>query len=194
MAQVAAKDADEGDANSEAEVLSKSQPVCILCLPARDEADEIAGMMLAQLLATDECDVQSISFATAASELLGIVEQYHPEAICISATPPAAVMHARHMCAQLRGRIPEVSLVVGLWNAQYDLSKAKKRIGDAARTQVVATLAEAQAQVRLLIQPRSPPSQQDVLEGKAESASTTLPAKSVRETVNVARHAIRNGF
>ena len=31
----------------------------ILCLPARDEADEIAGMMLAQLLATGECLVQS---------------------------------------------------------------------------------------------------------------------------------------
>jgi predicted PurR-regulated permease PerM len=163
----------------------------VLCLAARDEADEIAALMLAQLLATDECDVQSISFATAPSELLNFVEQQHPHVICISATPPAAVMHARHMCEQLRGRIPEVPLVVGLWNAQYDLSKATKRIGDAARTKVVATQAEAQAQVRLLIQSLLPPSQRE--ERKSESDSTTLPVMAVRESLGVAPHALRNG-
>jgi hypothetical protein len=46
----------------------------ILCLPARDEADEIAGMMLAQLLATDECLVQSVSFM-----LPGSQKQVQPE-------------------------------------------------------------------------------------------------------------------
>ena len=44
-------------------------------------------------------------------------------------------------------------MVVGLWNAQGDLSKAKVRIGGGATTHVVATLAEAQEQVRMLIQP-----------------------------------------
>ena len=45
---------------------------------------------------------------------------------------------------------------MGLWNAQFDLSKAKKRIGSVATTHVVATLAEAQEQVCLLIQPLLP--------------------------------------
>jgi predicted PurR-regulated permease PerM len=129
----------------------------ILCLPARNEADEIAGMMLAQLLATGECLVQSVAFTTEASELSVIVEKHKPNLVCVSATPPAAVMHARHLCEQLRGRYPEVPLVVGLWNAKFDLSKAKKRIGSVATTHVVATLAEAQEQVRLLIQPLLPP-------------------------------------
>jgi hypothetical protein len=44
-------------------------------------------------------------------------------------------------------------VVVGLWNAQGDLSKAKTRIGGGATTHVVATLAEAQEEVNLLIQP-----------------------------------------
>ena len=125
----------------------------ILCLPARNEADEIAVMMLAQLLATGECLVESVAVTTEASELSVIVEKHKPDLICVSATPPAAVMHARHLCQQLRGRFPEVPLVVGLWNAQFDLSKAKKRIGSVATTHVVATLAEAQEQVRLLIRP-----------------------------------------
>ncbi len=131
----------------------------ILCVPARDEADEIAGMMLSQLMATGECLVQSCSFSTEARELVDLVESIQPDVVCISATPPAAVMHARHLCTHLRSRFPEVHLVVGLWNAQFDLTKAKIRIGGVATTHVVATLAEAQEQVRLLIQPRLLPSQ-----------------------------------
>jgi len=146
------------EANSKAGILddNSSRPF-ILCLPARNEADEIAGMMLAQLLATGECLVQSVAYTTEASELSAIVEKHKPNLICVSATPPAAIMHARHLCEQLRGRFPEVPLVVGLWNAQFDLSKARKRIGNVATPHVVATLAEAQEQVRLLIQPHLPP-------------------------------------
>lgn len=126
----------------------------ILCLPARNEADEIAVMMLAQLLATGECLVQSVAFTTEASELTVIVEKRKPDVVCISATPPAAVMHARHLHKQLRGRFPEVPVVVGLWNSQGDLSKAKTRIGADATTYIVATLAEALEQVRLQIHSR----------------------------------------
>jgi predicted PurR-regulated permease PerM len=141
-------------AKDEVEVPSRA---CILCLPARDEADEIAGMMLAQLLASSGCLVQSVSFAAAASEWASLFEKRNPVVVCISATPPAAVMHARHLCQQLRVRFPNVSVVVGLWNVHGDLSKAKARIGDGAVTHVVTTLAEAQEQVRLLVQPLVPP-------------------------------------
>jgi hypothetical protein len=129
----------------------------ILCVAARNEADEIAGMMLAQLLAKGECLVQSIPFTSTAGELVALVERRKPDVVCISATPPAAVMHARHLCKQVRGRFPELPLVVGLWNTQGDLSKVKTRIGGGATTHVVATLAEAQQQVRVLIRPRLPP-------------------------------------
>ncbi len=129
---------------------------CILCLPARNEADEIAGMMLAQLLATEKCRVQSLSFMAAARELVDLVARLKPGMVCISATPPAAVMHARHLCKQIRRRFPEEPVVVGLWNAQGDLSKVKTRIGAGATTHVVATLAEAQDKIHLLIQPLLP--------------------------------------
>ena len=82
--------------------------------------------------------------------------------VCISATPPAAVMHARHLCRLVRGRFPQVPVVVGLWDAEGDLGKAKTRIGGSAATHVVATLAEAQQQVRLLIQPLLPPPEKAV--------------------------------
>ena len=132
---------------------------CVLCLPARDEADEIAGMMLAQLLATGECLVQSVPYTVAADDLADLVEKRKPDVVCISATPPAAVMHARHLCKYVRNRFSDVPVVVGLWNAEGDLSKAKTRIGGGGTTHVVVTLAEAREQVRLLIKPLLPPAE-----------------------------------
>ena len=84
--------------------------------------------------------------------MVDLVEQRTADVVCISATPPAAVMHARYLCKRFGARLPEVKLVVGLWDAQGDLSKAKERIGCGAI--VVATLAEAQEQIRLLTEPR----------------------------------------
>ncbi len=132
---------------------------CVLCLPARDEADEIAGMMLGQLLAAGDCrgsseitsrqevraEVQSAPFTAVAGDVAALLERRTPDVICISATPPAAVMHARHLCRLVRARFPQVPVVVGLWDAEGDLSKAVVRIGGAATTHVVTTLAEAHA-------------------------------------------------
>jgi hypothetical protein len=61
-------------------------------------------------------------------------------------------MHARHVCKRLRLRFPDVRLVVGLWAAQGDLTKAKERIGCGASAHVVSTLASARQQIRLLTQ------------------------------------------
>ena len=51
MIQERSEGQQEAEAQKGIEDGNTPQP-CILCLPARDEADEIAGMMLAQLLAT----------------------------------------------------------------------------------------------------------------------------------------------
>ncbi len=148
---------NQQDVETEETIEDGSSPrPCILCLPARHEADEISGMMLAQLLATRECLVQSVSITATIGEVVELVARCKPDMVCISATPPAAVMHARHLCKQVRSRFPKVPVVVGLWNAQGDLSKAKSRIGGGSATQVVPTLAEAQELTRLLVQSRLP--------------------------------------
>ena len=130
-----------------------SSRLCILCLPARDATDEIAGMMLAQVLEMTGCLVQAVSVTALVSEMVDLVEQRKADVVCISAMPPAAATHARYLCKRLRGRFPEAQLIVGLWNVKGDLNKAKERIGCGAATHVVGTLADAQEQVRLLIQP-----------------------------------------
>jgi predicted PurR-regulated permease PerM len=134
------------DANVGARDLPKT---FILSLPARDEGDEIAAMMLEQVLRSSRCDIQAISTTSLASELVDIIERRKPDLICINATPPAATMHARYLCRQLRRRFPKVKLVVGLWGIEGDLTKPKNRIGCGAH--VVATMAEARQHLGLLI-------------------------------------------
>src|SRR5690606_22457750 len=82
---------------------------------------------------------------------------YKPSVVCVSATPPAAVMHARYLCEQVRRGFPELHIVVGLWNARFDLVKAKARIGGETTTHVVPTLTDALAQVHALVQRNASP-------------------------------------
>ena len=142
---------DEADGDSGGAVEPHGSGLCVLCLPARTEADEIAGTMLAQLLELPGCRVEAAPFASSPGELIDLVRKLKPRVVCISSLPPAAVMHARTLCKRLRGRVPAGNLVVGLWHAQGDRSKAKERIGCGAEAQVVTTLADAQEQIRLLL-------------------------------------------
>ena len=111
--------------------------------------------MLAQVFETQGCRVQPVSVTAMAGEMVGLVDQCAAaDLVCISATPPAAVMTARYLSKRLRERLPQANLVVGLWDAQGDLNKSRERIGcDAV---VVATLTAAQEQIRSMTQPDLP--------------------------------------
>lgn len=148
------EDMEGAEADSSLADRAGQQGLCVLCLPAHGEADELAGMMLAQIVDIRGCVVETVpSTATAAaSELVEYVEQRKADVVCISAAPPAAVAHARRLCMRLRRRFPELSLVVGLWNAPGDLNEAKERIGSDATTHIVATLTDAQEQIRILVE------------------------------------------
>jgi predicted PurR-regulated permease PerM len=141
----------DGDAGSL--VSTNASSLRILCLPARDEADEIAGRMLAQLLAEKGCVVEAVSVTALASEMVDLVEQRQADVVCISAMPPTAAAHARYLCKRLQGRFPDAHLIVGLWNATGDLNKAKERVGCGPTTAVVATLAAAQEKIHGLLHP-----------------------------------------
>jgi hypothetical protein len=119
----------------------------VLCLPAHGEADEIAGMMLAQILEADNFEVRVVPAAVQGRELMQLVGQRRPAIICVSAAPPAGMAHARYLCRRLRQQLPEITFIVGLWSAPGQIKKAVERIGSPATTLIIATLAEAQGAV-----------------------------------------------
>jgi predicted PurR-regulated permease PerM/methylmalonyl-CoA mutase cobalamin-binding subunit len=143
----------EAEGGSDSLVSTNASSLCVLCLPARDEADEIAGRMLAQLLAEKGCVVEAVSVTALASEMVDLVEERKADVVCISAMPPAAAAHARYLCKRLQGRFPDAHLIVGLWNATGDLNKKREHLGCGPTTAVVATLADAQEKINGLLHP-----------------------------------------
>ncbi len=110
----------------------------VLCIPARDEADEISALMLVQLL-----EFQGLSARVVASgEMLEEMETLTPRSVCVCAMPPAATSHARYVCKRVLARFADMKVVVGIWNAP-DLDRARERIRTSGTEQVVATFGNA---------------------------------------------------
>src|SRR5204862_4895469 len=113
--------------------------VNVAILPAHDEADEISGVMLAQLLEFRGYCAFPQPVTRLASELLETVEQKAAHVVVVSAMPPAAVAHSRYLCKRLHARFPEQNMVVGLWTMKGDLQKASERVACAGTVQVSST-------------------------------------------------------
>ena len=124
---------------------SRVGPLRIVCLPAEDDADEIAGSMAADLLGRRGHATTTLNAKAVASDLSGAVDELGAQAVVISAVAPGGAALARRQCRQLRLRFPELRLVVGLWNATGPLEKTRERLAAGGANDVVTTLAEAAA-------------------------------------------------
>ena len=120
----------------------------VVCLPANDQADEIAATMLAQLL--EQCGHKTLLLPSAAlsPEILSRLAEEAGTILCISAVPPFAFAHARTLAIRLRHSLPENRLLIGLWNTAGDKDVLRERFGQARPDYVVATLEEALAQIK----------------------------------------------
>lgn len=118
-------------------------PVSVLCLPSRDEADEIVGMMLAQLLATRDVRARVLSVNSLASEMVTEVNRDNPAVVCVSALPPFAGTHARYLCKRLAPAIGKVPLVAGLWQVAGGEKKAEAKLSETGVSKCVTTVTEA---------------------------------------------------
>jgi hypothetical protein len=127
--------------------LPKDCRINVLCLPAKDESDEIVCHMLAQLLEFRGYCAASASVTALASEMVELIEQRKADIVVVSALPPSAVAHARYLCKRIHVRFPEINMAVGLWTARAELRKAKSRITCVETVRMVTTLAEAQDQL-----------------------------------------------
>lgn len=120
----------------------------IICLPARDEADELAAAMAAQLIsASGRARGVALTTDELASEMMDRIEKENATVALVSALPPYAVTHARYLCKRLRARFPTLRIVVGMWNAPGELVKATQRITAAGGNDVVTTTEQALGKV-----------------------------------------------
>jgi predicted PurR-regulated permease PerM len=94
-----------------------SGAVDFLCLPASNESDELAALMLLQLLARGGLKAEFVTSKALVGEMVEKAAALHPKLLCISSVPPASVIPAQHLCRRLRERLgKDTRLMVGLWN------------------------------------------------------------------------------
>lgn len=128
------------------------QPSHILGCPAHDEADELALLMLRQLLDPTQYSLQVISAEMLTAEVLSAVEDQHVGLICIASLPPGALAPTRYLCKRLRARFPECKIVVGRWGLREDWDKPQALLREAGADEVGMTLQETSNQVMQLSQ------------------------------------------
>lgn len=118
----------------------------IVCIPARDEADELAGMMLASVLwkVGHQTEVLQAGFA---EHTLAELTTHSIHAVVVSALPPFAIIRARSLCRKLRQTYPDLKIVLGLWNSTIPAETLKQRLGAVCSDSIVTTIGDAQSQL-----------------------------------------------
>ena len=139
----------------------------VVCIPAADEADEIAAMMAEQLLRRLGCDARSLTIANRPNLVNDLATETRPHIAMISALPPFAAGQARSLCRLLRQRYPEMKIVIGLWGVE-SIAKAQERLGTGCTDLIVTTFQEAI----------------NLLADRKRSTTALLPSRSeIRETI-----------
>jgi predicted PurR-regulated permease PerM len=111
----------------------------ILCVPARDFADEIASLMAQQVLR----EIAAVEVASANVPLADFrqrVLHLRPEIICVIGVPPRAIRYTRMRCHQIRARFPESIVVACILGDEKDLSSLRSLVPSEDAQHVVSSL------------------------------------------------------
>lgn len=115
----------------------------VICIPARDEADEICAAMLSQLLELGGCNNVSFPLDSDLLHLMQSLELSQDDVICVSALPPFALSHAKTVCRQLRTQFPRTRIILGVWGFAGDAERALERFQAPRPDCLVTTLEQA---------------------------------------------------
>ncbi|HEV7298507.1 MAG TPA: AI-2E family transporter [Tepidisphaeraceae bacterium] len=122
-------------------------------LPAHDDADEVVGLMVAQLLQMRGFCATAVSVKSLASEMVEQVERDGAHLVVVSALPPDAVTSSRYLCKRLHQRFKALPMIVGLWSFKGEIAKAKTRIACDESVIIATTLAMTMDHIDQRVQP-----------------------------------------
>jgi hypothetical protein len=125
----------------------------VLLLPARHEADELAAMMLGQILQTLGYCASVMSSQLLSSERVQKIDEHKADIVVISAMPPGATANARYLSKRFRARPEQTPLLVCLWNRNADVDNSRERLELDPSTAIVTNLADATHQIAQLAAP-----------------------------------------
>ncbi len=124
-----------------------ARPLNVLCVPARDEADEIVGTMLAQLLQWAGHRAECLEVESA-ERMIAQISKEKPDVVCISALPPFAIPAVRALYGRMHAQNPNQKVLVGLWHFSGDSAKLGRRLALKEDSLAFTTLAELVREVQ----------------------------------------------
>jgi predicted PurR-regulated permease PerM len=133
---------NKADSDRSPEAAGAARKMSFICVPARDEADELVALMLAQVLRHAGHYVDVVPLGSD-DDWLNRALNKEVDAAFVSALPPFAIFQARSTCRKLRRLGPHLKIVLGLWNSQLTAEKIKERLGSACSDLIATSLGEA---------------------------------------------------
>lgn len=118
----------------------------VMCVPARDEADEIAALMLSQTLEHAGHKSQAVT-AGPVADMATEVEKVKPDVVCVSALQPFAISHARNLYARLRRISPTPRILVVLWGLTGEVTQVAARLRLGTEDRILASLEQVLAEM-----------------------------------------------
>lgn len=118
----------------------------VLCVPVRDNADELAALMLCQLLERGGHFVRVLPIRKL-NRIAAEIARAGKDLVILSALPPFAMSNARGVYRKLRAQQPGLKIVIGLWSYADDQARAAREISRGEQDQLCTTLAQAVAQI-----------------------------------------------
>jgi hypothetical protein len=138
----------------------------IIGCPAHGEADEVALLMLRQLLVSKNCSVEVLSSAALAAEVIARVREENPALVCIAAVAPDGLVQVRYLSKRLSASFPDLKLVIGRWGlGEFDQNEGSlpEEVGELG-----STLLQTRDQITNL--------RQLILDVDSETRTEILPA------------------
>ena len=111
----------------------------VICIPARDQADEVAARMLEQLLSKKQVTAKALSAAALTSECLQEVGHDHAKIVCVLSVPPFGYMHARYLCRKIRAEFPDLKIVAAILT-EREVEEIKQRQPSLAADELACSL------------------------------------------------------
>ncbi|HET7341983.1 MAG TPA: AI-2E family transporter [Methylomirabilota bacterium] len=114
----------------------------VLAGPARSEADEVALLMLRNVLRPAGIEVEIVSPELLTAEVVRTARERQARVVVIAALPPNGLAQARYLCKRLRAGVDDLTVLVGRWCVREDVEEMREALASAGADGVATTLLE----------------------------------------------------
>jgi predicted PurR-regulated permease PerM len=133
------------------------EPLRVLGYAVNGVADELALVMLAQVVDDLPIAVEITSTRMQASELVSLVHERGFSVVCLADLPPSLPSKTRYFVKRLRAALPDVRILVGRWAPPALADDSTQLLRDSGANLVASTLLETRTYLAALVEtPRIP--------------------------------------